>query len=393
MKRLKIAYVQHRDADDIRNWSGTLYFSKVAIERHVGTVVDLSPAPVNLLPFRIARRAVHALTGKQYSYDHDALLARYFGWYFGRLIERERPDLIFSPAGSPCLAHLDTDVPVVYFTDGPWRVIQNYNPAYSNVLERSARSADEFEFRALRRAAVTLVSSRWAAESAVQDYGADPARVHDVSIGANLLHPPNRHQVLPRNLGRRLRLLMVGVVWEAKGGQIAYEALLHLLERGYDAELTVVGCSAPPGLAHPRMRVIPFLNKQVPEERARFDQLWREADFFVLPTRADAAGVVFCEASAHGIPSIATHTGGVPSIVVDGKNGFTLPYEAGGEAYARVIAELFDDPARYARLCESSREEFERRLNWDVWGARVAEIVGQALPHLRDRLPARKRVA
>lgn len=393
MKRLKVAYVQYRDADDIRNWSGTLYFSKQAIERHVGQVVDLSPAPVSLLPFRAARRAILELSGKQYSYDHDPLLARYYGWYFGRAIAREKPDLIFSPAGSPCLAYLKTEVPIVYFTDGPWRVIHNYNPAYSNVLGWSARSAEELERRTLRRAEVTLVSSRWAAESAVRDYGADPARVHDVSIGANLLDPPARQEVLPRRLDSRVRLLMVGVIWESKGGQIAYEALLRLLELGYDAELTVVGCTAPPGVEHPRLRVIPFLNKQVPEERARFEQLWTEADFFVLPTRADAAGVVFCEASAHAIPSISTRTGGVPSIVAEGKNGFTLPYEARGDEYARVIAQLADHPERYHRLCETSREEFERRLNWDVWGERVACIVADTFPQFRGRIPGEKMIA
>ncbi|HEX2094396.1 MAG TPA: glycosyltransferase family 4 protein, partial [Longimicrobiaceae bacterium] len=359
--RLRVAYIQYRDADDIRNWSGTLYFTKAAIDRHVGPVTDLSPAPVKLLPFRIARRLILSATGKQYSYDHDPALARYYGWYFGRLVERTRPDLIFSPAGSPCLAYLKTDVPIVYFTDGPWRVIHNYNPAYSNVLQRSARGAEELERRTLQRAAVTLVSSEWAAESAVRDYGVDPVRVHNVFIGANLLLPPARQEVLPRRLGRRIRLLMVGVIWEAKGGAIAYETLLRLLELGYDAELTVVGCTAPPGVTHPRLRVIPFLNKQVPEEREQFERLWRESDFFVLPTRAEAAGVVFCEASAHGIPSIATRTGGVPSIVAEGRNGYTLPYAAGAEEYARVIAELVEHPQRYARLCETSRDEFERR--------------------------------
>ncbi|HEV2146521.1 MAG TPA: glycosyltransferase family 4 protein [Longimicrobiaceae bacterium] len=393
MKRLKVAYIQHRDADDIRNWSGTLYFSRAAIDRHVGRVVDLSPAPVNLLPFRAARRAILGLTGKVYSYDHDPALARYYGWYFGRLIERERPDLIFSPAGSPCLAYLRTDVPVLYFTDGPWRVIRDYNPAYSNVLERSARAAERLERRTLQRAAVTLVSSRWAAESAVRDYGVDPGRVYDVGIGANLLRAPDRAEALPRRIGDRIRLLMVGVVWDAKGGGIAYDTLLRLLERGCDAELTVVGCTAPPGVSHPRVRVIPFLNKQVPEERARFERLWKEADFFVLPTRAEAAGVVFCEASAHGIPSIATHTGGVPSLVVDGRNGYTLPYDAGGEEYARVIAGIAAEPERYARLCETSREEYERRLNWDAWGERVAEIVAERFPQLRGRAPAEQMIA
>jgi glycosyltransferase involved in cell wall biosynthesis len=385
---LKVALVQYRDARDVRNWSGTLHFSKGAVDRHVGPVIDLSPAPVNFFPFRVARKLVQVATGKIYSYDHEPALARYYGQYFSRRVAQAKPELIFSPSGSSGIAYLETEVPMVYFTDGPWSVIKDYYPTYTNVVRRTDRTAEELERRSLERAAVVLVSSEWAAESVVRDYGIDPAKVHNVFIGANLPHPPAREEVLPRKLGEKLRLLMVGVLWDIKGGDIAYAALLELLKLGYDAELTVVGCTPPTGTSHPRMRVIPFLNKQLPEERARFERLWREADFFILPSRAEAAGVVFCEASAHGVPSIATHTGGIPSLVVNGRNGYTIPHEAGGAEYARVIAELADDPERYVRLCESSRDEFETRLNWDAWGTQVARIIGDTFPEFRDRLPA-----
>ena len=113
----------------------------------------------------------------------------------------------------------------------------------------------------------------------------------------------------------------------------------------------------------------------MPEERRRFERLWTEADFFILPSRCECAGVVYCEAAAYGLPSLATRTGGVPSIVAEGRNGYTLPPAEGGEAYAERIASLVDDPAAYEALCESSRREFEERLNWDSWGKRVRDVV------------------
>ena len=63
--------------------------------------------------------------------------------------------------------------------------------------------------------------------------------------------------------------------------------------------------------------------------RALFERIWREAGFFELPTQFEAAGAVFCEARACVLPSFGTWTGGVPSLVIDGKNGYTLPSEAG----------------------------------------------------------------
>jgi glycosyltransferase involved in cell wall biosynthesis len=390
---VRVAFVHPLDARDVRSWSGTLFFSKCALECHVGPVVDLTPAPFDLRPYRVARRAVRALTGREYNYEHEPHLARRYARYFSRAIAETRPDLIFAPAASTCVAGLEAEVPIVYYSDATWRAVQGYHAQYSRALERSARSADDLERRTLERAALALFSSEWAARSAIDAYGADPARVHVVHIGANLLAPPRRDAVLPRTLGPRLRLLLVGVDWEGKGADVAVEALQALRQLGHDAELTVIGCAPEARRDTPGLTMIPFLNKQVPAQRARFEALWREADFFVLPTRFEAAGVVFCEASAYAVPSLATRTGGVASLVAEGRNGYTLPPDASGADYARCIAALAEDPARYARLCETSRAEYEQRLNWDRWGERVAALIADRLPHLAGRLPQRSDAA
>jgi glycosyltransferase involved in cell wall biosynthesis len=326
------------------------------------------------------------LTGKTYSYDHDPILARMYGRHFSRKLAREKPDLVYAPAGSSCVAYLKTDAPIVYYSDATWRVVHGYQPSFSNLLKFSERSGEELEKRTLGKCEVALFSSSWAAGSAVQDYATPAERVHTVFIGANLLAPPARAEVLPRRLGERVRLLFIGTIWELKGGAIALAALERLLEMGFDAELTVIGCSPPAGVDHPRMKLMGFLNKQDPTEEALFRQIWSESDLFILPTRCEAAGIVFCEASAYAVPIFATDTGGVSSLVADGENGYTLPMEADGADWAERIAELLRDPERYAELCESSREVYESRLNWDVWGKRVAAIVAEAAPHLEHRI-------
>jgi glycosyltransferase involved in cell wall biosynthesis len=384
---LNIALVHLQNARNVRSVSGTLYFSKRAFERKIGLVADLTPAPLNLFPYRAAGKLIRKVTGKKFYYDQDASLARRVGGYYSRLLRQGSYDLVFSPCGSVALAYLETDIPIIYYSDMTWRLGESYYQYYQGLLGRNRRDADDLERRAMQRAAILLFPSDWAAESAIRDYGVDPARIHVLNLGANIMEPPTRDQVLPRRIGRTIRLLLVGVNWEIKGGAIALDALRTLLGMGLDAELTVVGCTAPEGVSHPRMRVIPFLNKQVPAEREEFEGLWRNADFFILPTRYEAAGLVFCEAGAYGLPSIATRTGGVPSLVRDGRNGYTLPHEAGGERYAEIIAEIASDPERYASLCLRSRQEYEERLNWDSWGERVAGVIAGRFPHLKERLP------
>ena len=65
--------------------------------------------------------------------------------------------------------------------------------------------------------------------------------------------------------------------------------------------------------------------------------------------------------------------------VRDGENGFLLPLDARGNAYAEVIARIYRDEQRYAELVRASRAAFEDRLNWDAWGVAVKKILVELL--------------
>jgi hypothetical protein len=47
----------------------------------------------------------------------------------------------------------------------------------------------------------------------------------------------------------------------------------------------------------------------------------------------------------------------------------------GREGYARLIRELWNDEDRYASPRRSSREKYEKDLNWKVWGERVQRVI------------------
>jgi glycosyltransferase involved in cell wall biosynthesis len=95
--------------------------------------------------------------------------------------------------------------------------------------------------------------------------------------------------------------------------------------------------------------------------------------------------MVLAEANAFGLPVITTQTGGIPSIVREGENGFMLPLEARGADYAKVIAEVYQDDQRYAELVKSSRAAFDERLNWDAWGSAIRKIIKDLLG--QERFP------
>jgi len=171
----------------------------------------------------------------------------------------------------------------------------------------------------------------------------------------------------------------VGKRWQRKGGDVVLKALIALEAMGVRASLTVVGCRPPDGVSHPDMEVIPFLDKNDPNDARRLTELYHQADLFIMPSRGEAFGIVYAEASAFGVPSVATDVGGVGDAVKEEENGVLLAVDAEPEAYARAIADLYCDDERYYRLVRSSRDQFERELNWTVWGRRVAACMREVL--------------
>src|SRR5262249_7037082 len=73
------------------------------------------------------------------------------------------------------------------------------------------------------------------------------------------------------------------------------------------------------------------------------------ADLVVLPSLAEAFGLVLTEALYLGTPVVATRVGGIPEIVDDGMNGVLVP-PADSAALAATIVGLLEEPARLRAL-------------------------------------------
>lgn len=372
------------DPDYSRSWSGSVHHMVAALRRK-HRVVWLGPPSAATerrhFRLRLRRRLARYLPGNRTVTVHDEIYARRLARDFDARARALEPDVLFAPAGSIGVGDMAYRAPLVYLSDATFDLMLGYYPEFARLDSRNRRAGEALEQSAIDRADQSLFASEWAVGNAVGHYHADPARTGWLPFGANIDHAPD-----PAGLkyGRddRLRLVFIGIDWARKGGDIAVDALKNLRARGLPATLTVIGCTPPPG--HPEVEgltVIPFLHKNKPDDARRFAALLTEADFHLLPTRFEAIGVVYCEASAFAVPSLATDTGGVASHVENGVNGFRLPPEAGGDAYAERIAAIWTDAAGFASLRRSSRAKYDRDLNWDVWVERFEPILHAAIDH------------
>lgn len=381
--RYEIAFLTSTDPGDRLSWSGIHYYMARALQQHCGNVTPIGPIPHPPLPsIRLANKLLALFTDKRYMRSRTLRMSKKLGRAADKRLAGGLFDLIFAPSSCVEIAHLRSGLPVVYSSDSTFDQLHGYYEAFSNLVPSSERQANQIEQLAIDRAELILYPSHWAASSALRRYNADPRKVRVIPFGANIDWSPTTDDATNNAPSGSCNLLFVGVDWRRKGGDIAYETLLRLVDKGVPARLTVVGCVPPENVRHENLRVVPSINKNSPRDHELLSSLYAGAHFLLLPTRADCFGIVFCEANAWGVPVIAADTGGVSGAVRSGENGFLLPLSARGWEYCDLILRLLADRRRYLDFRRQARAAFEERLNWNAWARSVRESL-DALPALR----------
>lgn len=376
---MRVAYLASSflNPDDPRSWSGLPYFMRRALEGAGLETVTLRPDDKD----GAARWALFLywrwLRGKRYLRYCTAGLQRSYARQFERLLARTPVDAVFSPS-TWLMSHLETDLPTLLWTDACFAGVVDFYPSFTNLAAPSIRTGHAAEQGALDRCAKAVYCSQWAADTARRNYTVEPDKIQVVPFGGNLQEPPTWAEVVSMVRDRprdRCELLLVGVDWKRKGADIAIDVAKALMARGVETRLTIVGCSAPKNTQIPAfVEVIPFIGKEAVEGRRRLREIFGRSHFFVMPTRAEAFGLVFAEACAFGVPCLATRLGGLPSVIIDDVNGRLFPLEAGGPVYADHIAGIMRDPARYEKLALRAAHEAMTRLSWKISGRKVADL-------------------
>jgi glycosyltransferase involved in cell wall biosynthesis len=95
----------------------------------------------------------------------------------------------------------------------------------------------------------------------------------------------------------------------------------------------------------------------------RIPELLNRMDILVLPSISESFGVAAVEAAACGLPVIASDTGGLPEVVVDGETGFLVPPEK-PQAIAQKAVLLIKDAEMRSRMGAAGRKFVEENYVW-----------------------------
>ena len=371
---LKISYVYEFDAGRIQCQSGFPYFMLKQLEQRCGTVTRAFPLPLSHTPRTIVRTATNRLLGRSYGRERDPGLLRRVSEQVDEKIRAQKPDVIFAPSTVP-ITYLDTNKPIVVSPDAVFGSMLGYYfhspaPYYRDEGYRQEEAA-------LRNAAFAVFPSDWAAVGAMDQHGAAPDKVKVIPFGANITDPPSDEGVAEAILNRprhRCRILFMGRDWHRKGGDIVLDVVRRLRAGGLPVDLTIVG-AVPPEPCDDSVEVIPNLDKGNPAENHRFRELLMTSHFVFVPSRAEAYGLIFCEACAFGVPAITSAEGGITTIVKHGETGFCLPRGSSAEDFCAVVEDTFRNVERYREIAEAARRDYLQRLNWDAYGEALLRLI------------------
>lgn len=298
-----------------------------------------------------------------------------------RTLLKLRPDVLVSIGAPHKIVGLARDWPSAHVTDMMFAQVAEQYPKYMRLNGRAVRIGNRMQQELLDRATLVSVASQWAREEAMRSYRFNKDNVIVAPFGANLTDVPEPgYAVLPGPL----RFLFVGADWQRKGGRTALEIFKKIRATIADAEFHIAGCAPQEASSVPGVTVHGFLSKGNPAQRGRLLRLFNQASFFLMPSRQEAYGIVYCEASAFGVPPIAAKVGGVGEIIENGVNGLLLPADADPEAYAAAVLTVWRDPSRYEKMRRAARMAYETKLNWDVWGETFErELLQRLTPGMR----------
>ena len=374
----RIAYVTAYDPADVHEWSGSGYYIQRCLETQGFTVDTVSQLKRNVTVVHRLKKAFYRFVrGQRFSIEREPAIAKGYARQVERRMKTLEADAIFSPGTLP-VAFLERAEPIVTWTDSTFERMLDFYPGYFDLCNETIQKGHYIEKAALQRCRFAIYSSEWAAQSAVRFYGADPDKVRVVPFGANLecnRSPADIQSLASNKTGSTCRLLFAGVDWQRKGGNTAFAVAKHLNEIGLPTELWVAGCEPQITRPYPDyVKAYGFISKSTLEGRQRMNDLFSKAHFFIMPSVAEAYGLVLCEAGSFGLPCLATDVGGIPTIIKNGVNGHTFSPRATVGEYANYVVETFTNRERYLELSQTSFERYETTLSWKAAGRAIKKI-------------------
>ena len=152
---------------------------------------------------------------------------------------------------------------------------------------------------------------------------------------------------------------------ERKGHDTLLEAIPEILRSQPDTHFLLFGQGPLLGEIEARVLEEGLEGKVIfPGFRDDLPALLPCLDLLVHPAMMEGLGIILLQASASGIPIVATRAGGIPEVVVDGETGILVePGDAA--ALVAAVCTLLANPGQSSRMGEAGRDRVKTVFSVD----------------------------
>ncbi len=375
----RLVLITPYDPNDVSVWSGTLRSIYLSLLEHKGKVIfkyAIGGLGIVESVARLINRAAKRFGFVGIDARFSTAYALLTGLYLTVRYSFARDCTFLIVAGSNYLPYFTTKRPIIYISDATFRAIGDLYPGFLAFPEWLRRQGDRNEAKSLSKAQFVIYPSQWASKSAQIDYGVSTDRIFKIPFGPNIPHQLIERYFAPKSLplADGINFLFVSADWQRKNGDLATDICRHLINLGLRVRLTIIGKTPEYAKKLDFVDDRGFLSKSDPSQLIKLCEAFREAHFFLLPSMADASPIVFSEAQAFGVPSIAYDVGGVGSSILHKKTGLLLPLGASAELFSNEIYEYLRDPPRYYELSQNCRDRYLGESNWGRWAELILKL-------------------
>lgn len=369
---MKIAYITSGNPYDKNSWSGTDYYVKKALEDQGCTVYNIYG--YKYYNFKIIFKKIWAkISRKKYQAIRSIPSAKRWAKYILSHLEKDT-DAIFSLSTIP-IAFLETQIPIYIYIDGIYEYMlkQGFKRISNNNKETHL-----IENLAIEHCTKIITASTASAETIANKYPSSLRKIEIVPFGANFDTYPNQEDIvniLKKKTFKTCKILFIGVEWKRKGAQLVVDTVKLLHNQGFPIELHLVGLKEIPIELEPYMINHGFISKMKHDGLNKLYTLYSQCHFLFVPSYAEAYGLVFCEASAYGVPSISHAIGGIQTIIKNDINGYLFEIGTKPEVFGNYIKKTFKNKNEYEKLAMRSFNRFQETLNWNASGKKLINIM------------------
>jgi len=373
---VKIAFVSENAEGDKSAFSGIPYYMSKALQ---GAVADIQYIYAPMFDWKLmfsdpqqGRKSLEAI-GEAVSRE---------------LVARDVDAVICQ--GTSMIPYLDTCKPLILWHDSTWQCLMQVD---FDEFRSCHPLLWEWDNMTLNKCNLAAYAADWVRNETITHYNVNENNLAVVPFGPSI-DPPSEglcSACIGERSSKQCNLTFIGVDWVRKGLPIAYSLMDKLNRKGLPTILNVIGVGTPDSGAEVldgvntgykvfnteklfllrlygdrRVKIHGKLDKTDAQQYEKFNNVISHTHFLVHPAIFECFGVVLAEANAYGVPVLATDGFGPQSIIRNKLNGRLFEREYFVQKAAEFVIKYMMTYDDYLTLAQSSFNEFNTRLNWDV---------------------------